>query len=633
MEENGGWEHSPRNGKKGDADGYEVMIASSTPSVHIKSSPNDNIAGSASPPIHIKSERDDDIIGFDIKADAEKEKEAARQADEAQWKPAPAPYEAPYAPRPPARKSSLAQARLTSEPASSTPSLNTVQREKKKSSFIKDWQRDLKEFFSLGRSKKKTRKQSEVSQDSSSQPFVGQLPPKSLDLKGNNAAKGDRGREGKLPAETRPAEEDSGDVTEMGKDDQNVKDAGDEEEKGRCDEGSKEGTGGRRSKRDRRSRRKTNSECSPTPRPSITSDPGITDDRQAEEQARTASVGENHQSSSVEDGSSHLEGKSSPRPNYKREDSILSVGGKPKVVVPSPKGIPKPIPRAKNRESTALKQSRDSVASNDSFNEPPLPLNPASAQQLAKVAAETEMLALFSTRKNTVGEVEVKEVETEEFKRAVDRFDQLYQEEETEEQKTVVTSSKQETEEQTTIVTKRQKKNKKKNTESCTQSVSGEEQQSSQVSEKEWKQIKKGSSFEEFPDNEEKEEKKSGKSKNKNSSKKKRGRIEGNVEISLDDVHAIAKNITPVEGAVASAEETHTQGSAHIERDFAKEDGNFTEFQKKLIQKTQEAQDSIQSTLLDIETERMETEVMRVQRHSLCVDGGVMVEITTRRPT
>merc|ERR1712032_913069 len=47
------------------------------------------------------------------------------------------------------------------------------------------------------------------------------------------------------------------------------------------------------------------------------------------------------------------------------------------------------------------------------------------------------------------------------------------------------------------------------------------------------------------------------------------------------------------------------------------------------IQKTQEAQDSIQSTLIDMETERMESEVMRVQRHSLCVDGGVMVERTT----
>merc|ERR1712233_183352 len=107
------------------------------------------------------------------------------------------------------------------------------------------------------------------------------------------------------------------------------------------------------------------------------------------------------------------------------------------------------------------------------------------------------------------------------------------------------------------------------------------------------------------------------------------GRIEGNVEISLDDVHAIAKNISPDEGAAASAEETKTQGIVQVERDFAKEDGDFTEFQKKLIQKTKEAQDSIQSTLLDIETERMESEVVRVQRHSLCVDGGVMVERTT----
>merc|ERR1712192_89598 len=114
--------------------------------------------------------------------------------------------------------------------------------------------------------------------------------------------------------------------------DQNVKDAGDEEEeKRKCDEGS--GVS-KRSKRDRRSRRKTNSECSPTPRPSITSDPGLSDDGRgtatSEERARTASVatGENEQSSSAEDGSSHLEGKSSPRTHYKREDSILSVGGK-----------------------------------------------------------------------------------------------------------------------------------------------------------------------------------------------------------------------------------------------------------------------------------------------------------------
>ena len=207
-------------------------------------------------------------------------------------------------------------------------------------------------------------------------------------------------------------------------------------------------------------------------------------------------------------------------------------------------------------------------------------------------------------------------METEEFKRAVDKFDQLYQEEEKEEARTVV-ASKQETGEVTSVVTKRQKK--KKNT----HSVSVEEQ----GSEKEWKQIKKGRSFEE--DNEENEDKTNGKNKNKNSSKKKRGRMDGNVEISLDDVHAVAKNITSVKGTPASAEATQTQGNSQSDRDFAKEDGDFTEFQKKLIQKTQEAQDSIQSTLLDIETERLESEVMRVQRHSLCVDGGVMVERTT----
>merc|ERR1712218_416699 len=108
----------------------------------------------------------------------------------------------------------------------------------------------------------------------------------------------------------------------------------------------------------------------------------------------------------------------------------------------------------------------------------------------------------------------------------------------------------------------------------------------------------------------------------KNKSKKKRGRIEGHVEISLEDVHNVAKNMSSEEdGAVC--------GAPAKKRDFSKEDGDFTEVQKKLIQKTQEAQDSIQSTLLDIETERLESEVMRVQRHSLCVDGGVMVERTT----
>ena len=192
------------------------------------------------------------------------------------------------------------------------------------------------------------------------------------------------------------------------------------------------------------------------------------------------------------------------------------------------------------------------------------------------------------------------------------RFDQLYQEEEKEEQKVEVTT-KEESEEATTVVTKRQKKNKNK--ESRTQSVNIQEQE---VSQTEWKQIKKGGSFEETSENDKKEEKNVG----KNKSKKKRGRIEGHVEISLEDVHNVAKNMS-------SEEDAAVRSGAPAKRDFSKEDGEFTEFQRKLIQKTQEAQDSIQSTLLDIETDRMESEVLRVQRHSLCLDHGVMVERTT----
>ena len=174
-------------------------------------------------------------------------------------------------------------------------------------------------------------------------------------------------------------------------------------------------------------------------------------------------------------------------------------------------------------------------------------------------------------------------------------------------------TTKEESEEVTTVVTKRQKKNKNK--ESRTESVTAQEQE---VSQTEWKQIKKGGSFEETSENDKKEEKKGG----KNKSKKKRGRIEGHVEISLEDVHNVAKNMSSEEDGAAVC-------GAPAKRDFSKEDGEFTEFQRKLIQKTQEAQDSIQSTLLDIETDRMESEVLRVQRHSLCVDGGVMVERTT----
>ena len=62
------------------------------------------------------------------------------------WKPAAAPYKALDQPRPAARKSSLTQGKLTSPAVSSTHILNTVQKEERKSIFIKGWQRYMKEF-------------------------------------------------------------------------------------------------------------------------------------------------------------------------------------------------------------------------------------------------------------------------------------------------------------------------------------------------------------------------------------------------------------------------------------------------------------------------------------------------------
>merc|ERR1719309_1579200 len=51
----------------------------------------------------------------------------------------------------------------------------------------------------------------------------------------------------------------------------------------------------------------------------------------------------------------------------------------------------------------------------------------------------------------------------------------------------------------------------------------------------------------------------------------------------------------------------------------------FSEAQKNIMRKAKETQDAIQSSLIDIEMGKME-EVVRVQKHSLGVQDGVMVE-------
>ena len=170
-------------------DGMSKEEAAASQSHEILSSPHDNTSSSTlSSPCQVKP-RDDDIIGFDIikpkgdvettiapdeitevvvgksKEETEKETEEKRLADMALWKPAPAPFELPesqLSPKPPARKFSLAQA---IEEPESEPSLTSEQKEKR-GSFVRDWQRDIKEFFSLGRKKKRESRSTLASKES-----------------------------------------------------------------------------------------------------------------------------------------------------------------------------------------------------------------------------------------------------------------------------------------------------------------------------------------------------------------------------------------------------------------------------------------------------------------------------------
>jgi len=672
--------HSECQDKAGQED-YEVFTASSTPSVHVKSAANDHILGSASPPLHIKAQRTDDVIGFDIDGSPKEDKDNyTNNKNTEEFEP----------PKPPLRKSSLAASRQTSD-FNSKSSMTSTQKEKR-GNFIKDWQRDLKEFFSLGSSKKKERQASGVSGDSLDVPQL--TSPQESCAAVRPARHAQNSKESKVDKGcTKDIKNSCTEEAETQDTVENI-DLPAESPKGVT-------SGGKRSKKDRKSRRKTNSGCS-TPRPSVGSEPSSPVEgahfnpwEAAQDEKSSEEVGEDKSPMLVEDSpvegrKSPADGSSSPRVEYRREESILSIGGKPKVVVPSPKGIPRPLP-------LRIKQNRDSMVSQESGDEEPLPLSSSAAQHLAKVAAETESLALFSTRRNTCGEVaahrpsRAEMEETEDFKNAVDSFDKLYQEEKMEEVVVQNSTSKVQSsevekikewkqlnrgkslDESETGEKKKEKKIKKtkrdmvsqkesltvqdqvSSTESswCQTSVTVTEEKREKKSKKNKKELlRKGQSFDaegqeqmqttpdvaieqHFEETEMVEERQS----KKKSSKKKRGRVDGNMDISLAGVAGVAGvqsiPISQQDISPDSSESHKTEAaSPRPNRDSvvsqestgsAKED--FSEFQKKIIRKTQEAQDAIQSTLIDIETDRM-SEVVRVQKVSLGVQDGVMVERT-----
>ena len=208
-------------------------------------------------------------------------------------------------------------------------------------------------------------------------------------------------------------------------------------------------------------------------------------------------------------------------------------------------------------------------------------------------------------RSNSRRDVPDSAEEPEEFKKAVDSFDQLYKEAEKEEQSS---SNK----------TKKTKERSKSSTAVKQEAVHEEES-----IQQEWKQIKRVKSCDDpasavEPATEENIQEASSQ---KNNTKKKRGRTTNNANVENSASGLISVDTEKVK----ALEEAYAAKSDQTGEEADERKIEFSEVQKKIIRKTQEAQDTIQSTLIDMETERLE-EGMRVQKHSLGVQDGVMVE-------
>ena len=212
-------------------------------------------------------------------------------------------------------------------------------------------------------------------------------------------------------------------------------------------------------------------------------------------------------------------------------------------------------------------------------------------------------------RRNTCGDIvrsfsqEVSQ-ETEEFKQAVDTFDKLYEEGEEQDKKPSGLD------------------NNKKDLGCENESFDLEEQQSNQS---EWKQVKISKSSEEAfecKSSESTSEIKSQCESSTKSSKKKRGRMQGNVEKSTSGTIAVdTDKLKQMEEAMLASGGITNEG-------FAEDNLKFSEVQKKITNKIHETQETVQSSLIDVESEGADERV-RVQKHSLGVQGGVMVERTT----
>jgi len=261
---------------------------------------------------------------------------------------------------------------------------------KKKNNFIKEWQQDLKEFFSLG---KTTKKKSIAGSDSTLGEGKNGMPE--VHENGDDTQRKKITEAPKPARKSAPTKEKSNDYEDVCPTDLDQNIVNPVQPCASNDKDNEHGSSGEvpaselmdtnvdmeskpsesksRSKKNRKSRRKTNSESTPVE---------IRKFETAEHSSQEKSEQSYQQSIYTEEVQEH-----------KREGSILS-SGKPKVVVPSPKGIPRPRPLKKS--------NRDSMLSSDSIED---------------------------LSKSPAGPV----TETVEFQHAVDTFDQLYKHQETEE--------------------------------------------------------------------------------------------------------------------------------------------------------------------------------------------------------
>eukprot|EP00092_Neocalanus_flemingeri_P032913 GFUD01035795.1.p1 GENE.GFUD01035795.1~~GFUD01035795.1.p1 ORF type:complete len:2735 (+),score=766.32 GFUD01035795.1:100-8304(+) len=434
--------------------------------------------------VDLQLQRNDDVIGFDIGMTSDNQNpfgaeevfeemspiDGSKQIFQMNEHESPAKTVPP--PLPARRKNSK---QLSSSDSAQNVSMASDQKDKKKS-FIKEWQKDLKEFFSLGKKKKRDESLSRASSTkrSDTDSRHGDLSKYDTNQEENGASKGGQIPKGKMDSRFSSGQE-SGSFENEGKEDvygytkepsgnndqinldtdntgksisevnQQISTASDAKSASETADESVE-----RRKKKRRDRRKTNSESSCTrveipvytgedeskgektevinhdeTKPTLTikqktqhteisSNTCIHDipladickncsENQMSLDRRPAKIPTENANSELQEPTKQSRKKNKKRASEKvesgvteqearMEETTLTVGGKPKILVPSPKGIPRPKPI--NKKDT----NRDSIISDDGdfLQDPP--------------------------KTGRTGSVE----ETEEFRQAVESFDQIY---------------------------------------------------------------------------------------------------------------------------------------------------------------------------------------------------------------